>query len=111
MTVPVVNVDIATRLGNSQSSCVYSKVLLKYNIPLSEQIVNENTIYVVKWNFDLNTESLSIPHNCMLEFIGGKISNGTINWDNTKVLNPYSYAIFENITEVGRRTTSQGNFQ
>ena len=111
MSKPLVSISIGTKLENSQASCVYNKVILKYGVPIQEQLSQENTIYVVKWNHSLNAQTLTVPHNCILEFEGGKLANGTVVWDNTKVLNRYGYAILDNIAETGSRTTSEGKFQ
>lgn len=103
MTVPVIDVAISTRAYNYNSSCMFHTVILKYGIPLQEQIVNSSTKYVVKWNFDLETESLEIPLDCILEFDGGQISNGSIRWNFTKIFNPYKYEILRDVSESGEK--------
>lgn len=95
-------------MAEGTQSSVFSTTILKYDIPLSEQIVSSNTKYVIKWNFDLETETINVPENCIFEFDGGKISNGSIVWNNTKVLNIYDYTILENVEESGIRTTLGG---
>lgn len=101
MTIPVVDIKIDTRSKVDDNTCVFATQVLKYSIPLQEQIVNINTKYVVKWNFDLETESLEIPSGCILHFDGGQILNGSIVWNNTKVYNPYKYEILKNVSESG----------
>ena len=44
-----------------------------------------NTIYVIQYDFDLNGESVTIPENCVLEFDGGSLSNGTLTGQNTVI--------------------------
>lgn len=108
MTVPLIKIDVKTRADASSKMCVYSTVVLKYDVPLSEQIANEDTKYIVKWNFDLENGTLTIPAHCILEFDGGRISNGKIVWNDTKVMNLYRYTILEDIEEEGVRTTYGG---
>lgn len=58
-------------------------IILRTGKPLSEQMVQENTIYEVRYNFDLNGETLEIPSNCVLDFKGGSFSNGTLQGNET----------------------------
>lgn len=45
---------------------------------LTQDMINEaNTIYVIRYDYTL-AEDITIPANCVLEFDGGSISNGTI---------------------------------
>lgn len=108
MTVPVVDIEVRTKASEGVASSVYTTTVLKYNIPLSEQMVTMNTKYVVKWNFDLQSAKLEIPSGCIIEFDGGKFSNGSIEWNNTRVLNLCGYTILEDIEESGVRTTFGG---
>lgn len=105
MATPLVNIAIGTQSDYMEQTCVFSTNILKYSIPLTEQLVRENTKYVVKWNFNLNGNTLQVPANCILEFDGGSISNGTIVWNSTKVVNLYNYPAFNNIQEQGRKQT------
>lgn len=63
---------------------VYGKV--KKNILYQDMINKENTIYEIRYDFDLNGEEITLPADCTLDFQGGKIINGTINMRNTKIL-------------------------
>jgi hypothetical protein len=45
-----------------------------------------NVKYVIKWNFDLNGETINIPENCLIEFDGGSVSNGTLVGNNTTLI-------------------------
>jgi hypothetical protein len=38
-----------------------------------------NTIYVVRYKFTLNGNIINLPDNCVIQFEGGNISNGTLN--------------------------------
>ena len=60
-------------------------VVLKKDIPISQQLNESNTRYVVKSNFTLDKD-VTIPDNCVLSFDGGKI-DGThaITFKNTLI--------------------------
>ena len=53
-------------------------VILRKGKTFAEQITKENTIYEIRYDFDLNGEEVNIFSNCLLKFKGGKIKNGTI---------------------------------
>ena len=89
---------------------VFKTVILMASTDLVSQIRDTSTKYVIRWNYDLKGTTVSIPSNCILDFDGGKISNGTIVWNNTKVLNLYDYTILENVVERGSRTTLEGKY-
>lgn len=47
---------------------------------LTQDMINQaNTIYEIRYDFDLNGATITIPENCTLKFNGGKFDNGTIN--------------------------------
>lgn len=48
------------------------------NILTQDMINQDNTIYEIRYDFDLNGETINVPENCTLKFEGGSISNGTI---------------------------------
>lgn len=48
------------------------------NILTQDMINQPNTIYEIRYDFDLNGETINVPENCTLKFEGGSISNGTI---------------------------------
>ena len=45
-------------------------------------IDKENTIYIIQYDFILG-EDITVPANCVLEFEGGSLSNGTLTGNNT----------------------------
>ena len=53
------------------------------NILISNMINQPNTIYEIRYNFDLDGKTITIPNNCILYFTSGKFYNGNINMDNT----------------------------
>lgn len=63
---------------NTDYPKVYKTKFLKPGIPFSLQVTEPNTKYVIKHNFDLGGGSVTIPRNCILEFDGGSVTNGTV---------------------------------
>jgi len=95
-------INVAVRgMSMSDAPSVFKTKVLKSQISLSDQITDIDTKYVIKWNFDLDGGELTIPQSCILDFDGGQISNGTIHWNDTKVLNRYRYVILVDVTEDG----------
>lgn len=65
---------------------------------LTQAMINEpNTIYEIRYDFDLNGAKIEIKENCVLSFKGGKLLNGKILLADT-LINPNDCEIlFENI--------------
>ena len=56
---------------------------------LTQDMINEpNTIYEIRYDFDLNGVTITIPDNCILKFEGGILSNGNIKGTNTVIEAP-----------------------
>ena len=53
-------------------------IILRKNKSLAEQVTKKNTIYEIRYDFDLNGQEITIPEGCTLDFQGGSLSNGTI---------------------------------
>ena len=64
-------------------------ILTQNNISLS------NTVYEIRYDFDLNGETLEIPEGCVLDFQGGSFSNGALSGDFD--INSGDVKIFTNI--------------
>lgn len=64
----------------------FGYVILRKNKTFVEQVNKENTIYEIRYSFDLNNNSVIIPNNCILNFKGGSIINGTLIGTNTKII-------------------------
>lgn len=61
-------------------------VILRQGTALSAQMVYVDTIYVIRYAFDISGETnstLTVPQNCVLRFEGGSISGGTLTGNNT----------------------------
>lgn len=59
----------------------YGKV--KKNVLLQDMINKPNTIYEIRYDFDLNNQEITIPEGCVLDFQGGILKTGTIQFNNT----------------------------
>jgi len=44
-----------------------------------------NTIYEIRYDFDLNGEEITIPEGCTLKFEGGKIRDGGVTFNKTSI--------------------------
>ena len=85
--------QLANKTYDKQSFSGLGRVYLRKNIVgdknvLTQAMINKaNTIYVIQYDYDLKEASINIPENCVLQFDGGSLSNGTIVGNNTKVIN------------------------
>lgn len=77
----------------------YSKIELR-NLLTAVMLSEANTIYEIRYDFDLDGEELVIPINCTLQFNGGKLCNGTLQGANTEI-SASIYHIFYNISFKG----------
>lgn len=59
-----------------------------------------NTIYYIQYDFEIG-EPITMPANCTLVFIGGKMSNGTLILDRTTVIAHERDFIFDNVNVQG----------
>lgn len=71
-----------------------SKVIIANKL---SDFTQENTIYKITTDLNLNTAILELPANCTLDFQGGSFSNGTIIGSDTKIRSGLN-VIFDNIT-------------
>lgn len=86
----------------------YTTKVLKPNVSsccrkniLTQQMMGcEGYKYVIKWDFDLNGQTITVPENCILEFEGGSLSNGMLIGNETQIIAEKT-AIFTNITISG----------
>ena len=65
------------------------------NILMPNMINQPNTIYEIRYNFDLDDKTITIPNNCVLYFTSGKFYNGSISMDNTIVSTLYEDVLSE----------------
>ena len=71
---------------------------VKRNI-LTEAMINKSdTIYEIKYDFDLDGGTINVPENCTLRFEGGSLNNGELNPNNVYIYNNTDKCIFYNIS-------------
>ena len=83
MSFDNVNVNVS---GPVQPTSIYKTKVLKGNQSFASQVTESNTKYVIKHDFDLKGEEVEIPANCVLEFDGGSLTNGTILFNDTYIV-------------------------
>lgn len=59
------------------------------NVLTQEMISDTNTRYIIQYDYDLNGQTITIPENCVLQFEGGSIKNGTINCNGTVIVGKF----------------------
>ena len=70
---------------------IYGKV--KKNVLYQDMFTQSNTIYEIRYDFDLNGNTISIPDNCELKFVGGSLKNGILDGNFTISSNKYNILI------------------
>lgn len=92
----------------SSSSVVYcqSKLIISKSKDIIRQIKKENTIYIIKYVYDLKGNTLIVPINCQLDFQGGKIINGSVIGNGTGI-SAGRERIFEKVTLNGSWSNSK----
>ena len=70
------------------------------NVLTQEMVSQADTVYEIRYDFDLNGETIDIPEGCTLYFRGGSIRNGNITGNDTYV-DSAAYNIFKNIIMSG----------
>lgn len=98
--------QFADKEYNASSFSGLGRVYLRKNISSGKNVLTQammsksNTRYVIQYDYDLDGETITVPEGCTLEFQGGKIKNGTINFDDSSIISEDK--IFENIDYSGR---------
>lgn len=83
--------QLANKTYDKQSFSGLGRVYLRKNIVgdknvLTQAMINKaNTIYVIQYDYNLKEASINIPENCVLQFDGGSLSNGTITGNGTSI--------------------------
>ena len=56
------------------------------NVLAQNMLSDENTIYIIQYDYDLNGYEINVPEGCVLKFEGGSVKNGTIKGDSTRII-------------------------
>ena len=67
------------------------------NVLTQKSFSHSNTIYVIKYDFDLNGKTIKIPENSVLQFEGGSLSNGVLCGNKTDIQAPLTLIFGENL--------------
>lgn len=67
------------KIKNRSSLDGMGYVILRKGKTFAEQVTKENTIYEIRYDFNLNGAEITVPESCVLKFNGGSLNNGTIN--------------------------------
>ena len=86
------------------SNIVYPNITAK----IQNRFNSANRIYKITTDINLGHGVLTIPSSCTLDFQGGRITNGTVQLTNTKVLpNGYDISGYITATIIGNYATGQ----
>ena len=78
--------QFADRAYDAQNPDGMGYVILRKDKTFAEQVANkDNTIFEIRYDFDLDNNEITLPQDCTLLFNGGKLSNGTLIGQNSKV--------------------------
>lgn len=70
------------------------------NILTKNMINKPNTIYEIRYNFDLDGETIEINEGCILKFEGGSLNNGILKCNNT-IINNANFVVLNNCSFSG----------
>lgn len=79
--------NIIDRAGGLSRVVIKKNIINGKSILTQEMISKPNTIYEIRYDFDLNEKEITIPEDCVLDFQGGNIINGTLILENTEFQN------------------------
>lgn len=71
------------------------------NILTQDMLSDSNTVYDIRYDFDLGGAEITVPKGCTLKFIGGSLSNGTLNGNDTLIEADSSSYIFKDNLKTG----------
>lgn len=102
----IVNLVIYLNPEYSVKKIVKSDTKSDINILNSSLFKKENTIYYIKYDYDINNGIVELPNNSVLFFIGGSIKNGTIVGNNSSIYTIKNYNILNDCSVKGTWNTS-----
>ena len=77
--------EAAVRPYNTQSPDGMGYLVMNKDATFASQVTTANTIYEIRYDYDLNGQTITIPDGCVLEFNGGSINNGIIDGNGCSV--------------------------
>ena len=97
---------ISNIFDKTSSSGLKRKYLKQTGTLTQNDFNNSDTIYVIRYDFDLQNQTINIPENCILQFDGGSLSNGIIVGTNTTLHTDESTAVFDGVILQGSFTNT-----
>lgn len=83
----ITSVDGRLKLKDREATDGMGYVILRKDKSFKEQVEKKpNTIYEIRYDFDLDGEEVKIPESCVLKFEGGQLANGTLIGNHTSIL-------------------------
>ena len=96
------NINMLPMLQTYTTKLLHPNMHCCKNVLTQQMMACENHKYVICWDFDLNGKTITVPKNCILEFDGGSLKNGTIIGQDTVFINVGDVDIWgENLTREG----------
>ena len=83
--------QLSDRSYNPENFSGLGRIILRKNMSAGKNILTQemisqaNTVYEIRYDFDLSGATINIPENCTLDFQGGSLKNGTLNCNNTYI--------------------------
>lgn len=75
--------QFANRTYNAQQPNGMGYKILRKDATFASQVTETNTIFEIRYGFNLSGASKTLPSGCVLKFNGGKIQNGTLVGDDS----------------------------
>lgn len=92
--------ELNSRPYDSENPNGMGYLVLEKDKTFAEQVTAANTIYEIRYNFDLNNATVTIPAGCVLKFNGGRLLKGEIVGNLTNILAERK-EVFVNVTISG----------
>ena len=70
------------------------------NCLIQADIMDDSTVYEIRYDFDLQGNTIIMPKSAVLQFKGGSIKNGTLQGDNT-IISGFTTATFTDVKFTG----------
>lgn len=75
--------------SNVEDFSASERIILSNRMSFAQQVKNPNTIYEIKYDFDLKGQSVNLPEGAILVFNGGSISNGELVGKSSSIESDY----------------------
>lgn len=97
----ITSVGNKLKLKDRTSDDGMGRIILRKSKTFEEQLTQTNTVYEIRYEFDLNGDEVDMPEGCVLDFQGGSLNNGSVNGKNTIIKSQPVKIFNSNITLAG----------